>query len=138
MAPTLEKLRTAGRFANVLRELRGEGWRDWQLLLAVHNVAKNARHKFRAPANERERKAMAAQFMSPEPEGKPIDANLFTADALRQGLRTTVVASAHNWWGLEIRQHPIDADAVLELLRVRYGWASDDIDHDDPFAPYAG
>jgi len=47
----------------------------------------------------------------------------------------TVASSARTWWDLHVRPEPQPADAVLKLLRDRYGWADDDVEHDDPFAP---
>lgn len=133
MMSTLDALRRDQAFADTLAVLRGEGWSDWQLLLAVHNVAKNARLTLLAPANEAETKAMAKMFMAPEPHGDPMPAELFTADALREAIRMTVGSSAMSWWKLSLRQSPLDPDATLALLRTRYGWATDDVEHVDPF-----
>jgi hypothetical protein len=138
MIPTLDALRQDEAFAETLTVLREEGWSDWQLLLAVHNVAKNARLTLLAPSTREEAKAMTKRFMAPEPAGKPMPAELFTADALREAIRMTVGSSAMSWWKLTLRQNPLDSDATLALLRARYGWASDDVDHTDPFVPLPG
>lgn len=135
MRPTLDALRSDAGFSEVLAELRAEGWKDWQLLIAVHVVAKNARHRFTMPASPAEAQALVEQFMEPEPHGDPIAASRFTVDALRAGMLTTVASSAHTWWDLRVRPEPQPADAVLNLLRDRYGWADDDVEHVDPFIP---
>jgi hypothetical protein len=134
MAPTLRALQRDGAFAKVLAELRAEGWTDWQVLLAVHNVAKNTRLRLVAPGTEEEAKAMAKRFMAPEPPGDPMPVEIFTADALQQAIRTVVGSSAMTWWKLTLRQSPLDPDATLTLLRTRYGWSTDDVEHTDPFA----
>lgn len=135
MIPTLDALRQDEAFAATLAVLREEGWSDWQLLLAVHNVAKNARLTLLAPATREEAKAMTKRFMAPEPPGEPMPTDLFTADALREAIRMTVGSSAMSWWKLTLRLNPLDSDATMALLRVRYGWATDDVDHVDPFVP---
>ncbi|WP_028659425.1 hypothetical protein [Nocardioides insulae] len=134
MAPTLQALRNDAAFAEALAELRAEGWTDWQVLIAVHNLAKNARLQLVVPANQEEAKAMTKRFMAPEPPGDPMPVELFTADALRLAIRTAVGSSANSWWKLELRQNPLNPDAILRLLRTRYGWATDDVEHPDPFA----
>jgi hypothetical protein len=48
----------------------------------------------------------------------------------------TLTASASTMWKLMLRQHSIDIDAARRLLITRYGWASDDVEHDDPFQPH--
>ncbi|WP_299449068.1 hypothetical protein [uncultured Serinicoccus sp.] len=133
MRPTLDALRNDAAFADVVVTLRDEGWRDWQILIAVHNVAKNARHTFLAPGSPDEARQLREVFMAPEPEGDPVATDLFTVEALRQALLVTVTASAQTWWSLVVRPEPLPSAAVLELLRARYGWSEDDIDHSDPF-----
>lgn len=135
MRPTLAALAADADFGEVVAELRAEGWKDWQLLIAVHNVAKSARHQFTVPPSQAERKALVARFMEPEPEGDPIAVSLFTAQALRASRLAFVVSSAQNSWGLYIRPEPLPAHAVLDLMFDRYGWREDDVDHADPFAP---
>ncbi len=133
MRPTLDALRRDSAFADVVATLRGDGWKDWQLLIAVHNVAKNARHTFLMPASREEAQQISERFMAPEPEGDPVSTALFTVEALRNALLTTVTSSAQTWWSLVIRPVPVPSLSVSELLRARYGWAEDDVDHADPF-----
>ncbi|WP_166850856.1 hypothetical protein [Isoptericola sp. BMS4] len=133
MRPTLDALRDDSAFIDVVATLRDEGWKDWQLLIAVHNVAKNARHTFRSPGSPEEARKMRDVFMTPEPEGDPVETDLFTAEALRNALLLTVTSSAQTWWDLVLRPEPLPSAAVLELLRARYGWSEDDVDHTDPF-----
>jgi hypothetical protein len=132
MTDDIEQVRHVD-FADVVATLRAEGWKDWQILIAVHNVAKSARHTFTASAATRaQRQAMVDKFMAPEPDDDPISPSSFTVDALRQALSMASASSAMNVWNLRLRpQTP--PSGVLELLRSRYGWADDDVEHDDPF-----
>lgn len=133
MGATLDALRDDLAFADVVETLRAEGWRDWQRLIAVHNVTKNARHTFLAPGSPEEAQKLMDRFMAPEPEGDPVSTDLFTAEALRKALLTTATSSAQTWWSLVLRPEPLPAAAILKLLRVRYGWNEDDVDHLDLF-----
>lgn len=137
MIPTLGLLRHDPAFAETLTHLRVQGWSDWQLLIAVHNLAKNARLDLTVPATRAEAKAMTKKFMAPEPPGDPMPAELFTAEALLAALRMAVGSSAQNWWQLTLRQEPLGPEAVLALLQARYGWSEVDVEHHDPFAPDA-
>lgn len=133
MIPTLNALRHDEPFARTLAGLREDGWSDWQVLLAVHNLAKNSRLTLTMPATREEAKAMTKRFMAPEPPDSPMPPDLFTAEALRATMRQVVGSSAQSWWTLDPRQEPLDPDAILALLQTRYGWAIDDVDHEDPF-----
>ena len=135
MRPTLAALRQAPAFADTVAVLRGRGWLDWHVLLATHGVAKNARLRFRSPHSPDDLEAVRELFLTTEPEDDPVPLRLFSVAALEQALEVTLPASATTMWKLTLRQHPIDIDAARRLLITRYGWASDDIEHDDPFRP---
>jgi hypothetical protein len=135
MRPTLEALRQAPAFADTIAVLRERGWLDWHILLAIHGVAKNARLHFRSPHSPDELEAVRELFLAPEPEDDPVPLRFFSVSALEQALDVTLPASASTMWKLTLRQHSIDIDAARRLLTTRYGWASDDVEHDDPFQP---
>lgn len=135
MRPTLAALRQAPAFADMVAVLRKRGWLDWHILLAVHGVAKNARLLFRSPHSPDDLEAVRELFLAAEPEDDPVPLRFFSMAALEQALELTLPASAITMWKLTLRQHSIDIDAARRLLMTRYGWASDDIEHDDPFRP---
>ncbi|MDX3101628.1 hypothetical protein [Nonomuraea angiospora] len=135
MRPTLAALRQAPTFAATVAVLRERGWLDWHILLATHGVAKNARLYHRSQVSLDDTEAVRELFLAPEPENDPVPLRYFSLSSLEQALNITLPASATTMWKLTLRQHPIDIDAARRLLITRYGWASDDVEHEDPFQP---
>lgn len=133
MRPILAALRQAPAFADAVAVLRARGWLDWHMLLAIHGVAKNARQYYRSPHSPDDLESVRELFLAPEPEGDPVPLKFFSVNALEQVLEVTLPASATTMWKLTLRQHSIDIDAVRRLLIARYGWATDDVEHVDPF-----
>lgn len=135
MRPTLAALRRAPAFADMVASLRERGWLDWHILLATHGVAKNARLQFRSPHSPDDLEAARELFLAPEPERDPVPVRFFSVSALEQAMDVTIPASAMTMWKLSLRQQSVDIHAVRQLLVTRYGWGSDDVEHDDPFLP---
>ncbi|MGV9309535.1 hypothetical protein ACWDLG_39730 [Nonomuraea sp. NPDC003727] len=135
MRPTLAALRQAPAFAATVTVLRERGWLDWHILLAIHGVAKNARLYYRPQHSPNDLEAVRELFLAPEPEDDPVPLRYFSLTSLEQTLNVTLPASATTMWKLMLRQRPIDIEAARRLLIARYGWASDDIEHEDPFQP---
>ncbi|MFI7517782.1 hypothetical protein ACIBVK_30260 [Micromonospora echinofusca] len=134
MLPTLTGLRRDPAFAATVAALREQGWRDWHILFATHNLAKSVRMTHRAPHLVDDFAGARDFFLGPEPDNDPVPPRFFTSDALRHTLDVSVAASARSIWKLTLRQ-PIDLAAVRHLLTVRYRWNADDVAHDDPFLP---
>jgi len=135
MRPTLEVLTQAPEFADTVRVLRERRWLDWHILLAAHGVAKNTRLRLTSPHSPDDLDAVRELWLSPEPEGDPVPARFFSMSALQQSLDLTLPASASTMWKITLRQLSVDIDAVRQLLVSRYGWATDDVEHNDPFRP---
>lgn len=134
LVATLPALRSHAPFLEVVQRLRATGWKDWHILLAVFNVAQNNRFQFYAPRTAAEAREYFKLFMRPEEPGKPAPLELFTETALREGLRYSWLSTLRKW-DLEVRQNPIDIQAVENLLAKRYSYWLDDCPHDDPFFP---
>jgi hypothetical protein len=62
----------------------------------------------------------------------PLPAELFSYEQL-QLMRRVSAGSVMSNWGLELHSGTADIEAVLTLLTERYGFMSDDVEHDDPF-----
>ncbi|MGV9764970.1 hypothetical protein [Micromonospora tulbaghiae] len=133
MRPTLAALRQSPAFADTVAALRDRGWLDWHILLAVHSVAKNARFRYRSTCSPDDVEAVRDLFLAPEPDDDPVPPRFFSMSALEQALEVTLPASARTMWKLALRQRPLDIHAVKRLTITRYGWARDDIEHEDPF-----
>ncbi len=131
---TLPVLRADDRFRETVRSLRSEGWPDWQILLSVFNVAKNARlDPITPPRTREEQRRLRERFLQPEPPGDPIPAEIFTAQRLRDTTAITLSSALVNHWHLALRQNPVDQAALRRLLAERYMYGRDDAPHEDLF-----
>lgn len=119
----------------VLQQLRAEGWLDWQLLLAVHNVAMNARLgregvdvTISTPEN---RKRLTAFARRPETDAsEPVPLAFFSDQALRMQLNIGVL-SALSQLGLQSHTESPAFASILRALRHRFAFGSDDAPHPD-------
>ncbi len=132
---TLPALREDSQFHETVRSLRADGWPDWQILLAVFNVAKNSRmNVITLPRSREEHSRLRDQFLEPEPPGDPVSPEIFTADRLRESAAITLASTLLNHWHLAMRQNPVDQTALHQLLVKRYMYGRDDASHDDLFS----
>ena len=132
---TVPALRRSGAVRGTVEALRSEGWLDWHILTAIHNIVMNYRH----PATTRDlrrphaREEMVRAAFEPESETSQLTpARLFTPEAMQQARRIAMLSLLRHW-GLECRQETPDFLGIERLLAARYGYWDDDIAHDDPF-----
>ena len=140
MRRTLPRLRESPAFLAVVTELRQVGWLDWHLLTAVYNIALqsrlahaglNTREALERPGAE---KATRELLFSPENSDEPeVPLAAFSVSGMRWGLQQSIPSTIANW-DLHPRSHYADYPALRRLLVARYGYETDDIEHDDPFA----
>jgi len=122
----------------VFAELRGEGWKDWHLLNALANLAVNARvtAKYGMPTwgtADSFKERFIAEMNRPEESGDPsVAVEAVTRKALEDALDMSVMSTMRQW-GLEVHQSAVDPGAVLKVLGDRYGYWTEDVDHDDFF-----
>ncbi|MBD0694333.1 hypothetical protein [Streptomyces sp. CBMA123] len=119
-----------------LRELRDEGWLDWHLLLAMTNISINVRARaagLLTPDVAPERlKSLTRQR---ESEGSvSVVLSTLTPEGMRSALRTAALAVGRRRWGLGTAVRTPNTEAFVELLRTRYGFATDDVPHRDLLA----
>ena len=144
MRRTLPQLREGPAFLTVVRELRRDGWLDWQLLTGVYSIVIQSRLAH-AGLNTREaleqQGAQAAArdlLFSPESDDEPeVPLTAFSVDSMRWGLQQSIPSTIANW-DLHPRSHYADYPALGRLLVARYGYDTDDIEHDDPFPSSRG
>jgi hypothetical protein len=135
LAATLPTLRADPAFRLTVAQLRQAGWRDWHLLVAVHNVTVNERLDPELVSHATERvDALREEFRRPEHPEAPVPVGAFTADRLTTALDVSLTSTLMNHWNLAVRQQPIDVVAVRTLLDARFGYGSSDAPHEDPFA----
>src|SRR5690606_33894657 len=122
LVATLPALSRHEPFLRVARSLRGAGWKDWHILLAVMHIAQNHRLGVRRPpASEAEARDLFRKFTAPEPLDDPAPLNLFTEASLREAIRFSWMSTL-KVWGLELHQTYPDIDALESLLATRYGY----------------
>ena len=135
---TLPRLLADHRACALFAELRAEGWKDWHLLSALANLVINARvaanhgtPTWGTAATFKDK--FLAELNRPEELGDPsVAVDAVTRSALDQNLKMSAMSTVRTW-GLEIRQPTVDPDAVLKVLGDRYGYWSDDVQHEDFF-----
>jgi hypothetical protein len=133
---TLPVLRASPEFQAIVATLRNDGWLDWHILLAVFNVATNWRMNnagLSLPPTKAEMTQFEGTIREPEPEGDSVPVEEFTEDGLRDVLNFSLLTTLQQW-GPSFRQNPPDIAAVRELLDYRFGYSTDDVEHDDPFS----
>jgi hypothetical protein len=137
---TMQRLRADEAFSDLLVELRGRGWLDWHVLTALVNLSMNLRLaegglNTKAAFSEAGSQARV-QEIAAKPEG-PEDPAISSSDLTVATLDTArsygIPALVRNW-DLVVRGPQRGFAAYEQLLAERYGYWSDDIPHDDPFA----
>lgn len=115
-------------------ELRRDGWLDWQILFGVFNAAFNVRARaaglLRRPGATREQQQQLAR--KPEnDESTPIPLAALSTGNLRSTMEVAVLAVAQRRWYLNPGTPTPNSAALIEILKARYGFASDDVPHRD-------
>ncbi|MFI6254191.1 hypothetical protein [Streptomyces sp. NPDC051016] len=135
---TLHRLSADSGFRRTATQLREEGWRDWHLLTAIANVVGNHRaqqqglHPSPDDSPERQARILAVMQAPERSEDPPVLAEALTERALRAHLSVAAVSTAHSF-GLAVRHGFLGRQALLSVLGDRYGYWTDDVEHDDPF-----
>ncbi|KUL53280.1 hypothetical protein [Streptomyces sp. NRRL S-1521] len=135
---SLPRLLADPGFRHTATQLREEGWRDWHLLTAIANAVGNHRAQKQSlrpsPGDSPEQRARILALMQAleRPEDPFIPAEAFAQRALRAHLSVAAVSTAHSL-GRVVRHGILDQQALLSVLGDRYGYWTDDVEHDDPF-----
>ena len=119
---TLRLLRGDTAALTTIERLRGEGWKDWHLLLSILTLFTSKLDPDEVLAGTRAcREQGGTEFLAP---------GEITEDALRHAFTMAGLAVSKTW---NLNVAGVRSDAVLELLRRRYAFGDTDVDHDDPF-----
>lgn len=136
IARTLARLRGSPRFREWVAGHRAQGRKDWWILLVLMNTVTNyrARHAV-APTDPQ---ALREYMMRAINEDEPVDAIEFPEEVLfgdeAKMAATSFMLSTARVWHLAVRAQTPDLQAFERVLNVRFGQATDDIEHVDPFA----
>ena len=134
---TLPRIISTPVFRATVQRLREEGWRDWHILVAMANQVGNRRMKWNGinlASATRAQVEQARQLMQ-RPEKAhdlKVPAGHFTEKTLRFHLQNAALHTVQIF-GLQVHQQTPDFKAVLAVLGARYGYWTDDVDHDNYF-----
>lgn len=136
---TIPRLARTEPTAAVLHQLRDEGWRDWQLMMAITNIIGNARPDWEglrvavdSPPEVRERASalLRREELDTDPQ---LGGEAFTRERLLAALEFTALLTLPSY-GLHLNTPTPNAAAVLTVLRNRFNFGVDDAEHDDLLA----
>lgn len=134
---TLVRLRSSSRFNQWVSDLRAKGYIDWQILLILFNQVMNFRVNLINPTFHPERHAdLCKEIMNrEESDTDPYFPEDLLYDAKSEGPVMSSLIATTSTWGLQLRRSTPDIEAVKKLMDVRYFQSTDDIPHEDIFAP---
>lgn len=135
IATTLARLRGNPRFQEWVAQHRADGRKDWWILLVLMNTIINYRARLVIAPNDVQglRQYMSKAISEEEPADVvefPVE-TLFSEEAKMSA--STFVLMTANVWNLTVRTRTPDIKAIEKLLGTRYGQATDDVEHVDPF-----
>ncbi|GAA3250767.1 hypothetical protein ACFO1B_44030 [Dactylosporangium siamense] len=134
---TLPRLLADAGFRTVVANLRTEGWLDWHLLNAIASLVAFERVRRSGlplpPRTQADAEMLhRVRFHPEEPDDVRVPPREFTEDALRMQLNASVLVTLTNF-DLQTNQRTPNFGAIFDLLGRRYGYWTDDVEHDDVF-----
>jgi hypothetical protein len=134
---SLIRLRASHRFNHWISELRSEGYVDWQILLIIANHVMNYRVHLIDPTFHPERsKNLSYEIMNrEESDSDPHFPEELLYDSEHERSVFSSLIATTSTWGLQMRRSTPDIKAIKKLMDVRYFQSSDDVPHEDFFAP---
>ena len=136
---TLKELKKSAAFQAAVKKLRGEGWKDWHILMSLGSIAINYRLNSARAINpiKMERKELTDQFMKelskPEDQASiPVPYSEFGEEAIRLHLYMTMPSTLKHL-GLEIKNSTPHKEGLSKFLKDRYNYWDEDIEHENFF-----
>jgi hypothetical protein len=134
---TLPRLLADETVRRDLQLLKGEGWKDWHLLLAIENVRFNywinSTPELREKINRGDKEAlMKSRGVEEGDEDPVIPSEEFKIENLKQSLRVSQLSTLSGL-GLGVSQQTPNLEGVDRLLRRFHYW-DDDVPHPDIFS----
>lgn len=140
VAHTIARLRASNEFRATLAELRSRGWIDWHILSALVTIVGNER-LMRAGLNTTDatrtesgrEQAIGLMLQNDGPDDPVLPVSRFNVEEMEAVRQPWLVVYADTW---DLRPNgPVsDTGALERFLGDRYGYWTDDVEHEDPFA----
>jgi hypothetical protein len=131
---TLPRLAADQQFMQLVVSLRGQGWKDWHLLVAIANIVGNGRARIRGlnmttsiSQADRDQFLLLMKKKERADDPKP-PLNIFTEDTMWFHLSNAALMTIGRW-GLEVRVKSLDPQSFLGLLGERFNYWDDDVEH---------
>jgi hypothetical protein len=134
---TRPRLIASDSFRQTLQELRGEGWKDWHLLLAIDNARFNyllgVVPSLRQSFDTHDKEVLGKIRLKPEEATDPeAPVSHFNAENLRRSLSLSQLSTLKSL-GFVVRQLTPNLKGIDLLLRRFHYW-DDDVPHPDFFS----
>ncbi len=134
---TLVRLRSSSRFNKWVSDLRAEGYMDWQILLIIFNHVMNFRVNLINPTFHpaRHTKLCKEIINREETDADPYFPEELLYDPQSEATMMSSLMATTSTWGLQLRTSTPDIEAIKKLMDIRYFQSTDDVPHEDIFAP---
>lgn len=136
IATTLVRLRGNPRFQEWVAQHRADGRKDWWILLVLMNTVLNYRARLTvAPHDVQGLRQYMSKALNEEESADAVEFPVETlfSEETKMSASSFMMTTA-NVWNLTVRSRTPDINAIEKLLRTRYGQATDDVEHIDPFS----
>jgi len=136
IATTLARLRGNPRFQEWVAHHRADGRKDWWILLVLMNTILNYRARLAvAPNDVQGLRQYMSKVLHEEESADAVEfpvETLFSEEAKMSA--SSFMMTTAKIWNLTVRSRTPDINAFEKLLGTRYGQATDDVEHIDPFS----
>ncbi|HEX8264461.1 MAG TPA: hypothetical protein VF596_03485 [Pyrinomonadaceae bacterium] len=131
---TVELLRKFINFKEIIKDLREEGWLDWQIMSAITQAAMNYQFnlKGRHAISRKESDEIWQDIFSGKVEWNSVPREEFSKEKLLFYLRFSMIHTI-SLLDLESHQATPDLEAIDNFLRYKYNYWTNDVPHEDPF-----
>lgn len=133
---TLERFSENEIFKKTIAHFKGEGWKDWHILLAIYNAVLNYKSNINLTAQsspedyQREFQKLYGKDEKETYIDVPIE--VFTIENIGEQFYL-FTPSVLQSYGLSHKAPFAELHAILEVLKKRFNFLSDDIDHEPLF-----
>lgn len=133
---TIDRLKSDEHFKEIIKDLRKEGWRDWQIILTIMNFVVNYKVSKKLgniafPSGEERAKAIQKGFhemINIDESENPVEfpAKAFETDEFKTQFNIGLVSVLQTW---ELESHAIlpNLKAIRDFLNIRFRFNIDDL-----------
>lgn len=138
---TIRNIKTDVRYDTFIRNLRAQGWLDWQIVLAIYNCILNyktngfiRREDFQTDDAFKQKFALVLNELRTMDEGQkyiPIGLDVFLGDDFGFHLKNNLILTLQTW-NMENKSEFPNFRAIRQFLNIRFNFDKDDINNLSP------